>query len=285
VFPQGLQPPPHRSSLPLIYGPQTFDWATDRGDYQITVRVYDNDSRVPNTYLWDYEVANGSFMPRYYEDDFVGLPFLEIALEASFVDEWGYNYNEWFQNGNGFYPSDRNCYSGGPCPDLVVILDWTVMGFHRSRDDAGLLPGQTLYFGFTTYQRQRAEVETNWSDEFCYEGFPCRIEWRTGSVVIPGGLEGGPVAIKLEQEGSTVISTDGNYSEDTTIRVTAVDPLTGQVLTTFSGSVNVADLSGTYYRKWGFIAIFGDTLRRNRYLHCEIVGWTCRGGGFGAKAA
>lgn len=63
VFPQGLQPPPHRSSLPLIYGPQTFDWATDRGDYQITVRVYDNDSRVPNTYLWDYEVANGSFMP------------------------------------------------------------------------------------------------------------------------------------------------------------------------------------------------------------------------------
>jgi len=86
VFPQGLQPPPHRSSLPLIYGPQTFDWATDRGDYQITVRVYDNDSRVPNTYLWDYEVANGSFMPRYYEDDFVGLPFLEIALEASFVD-------------------------------------------------------------------------------------------------------------------------------------------------------------------------------------------------------
>ena len=54
-------------------------------------------------------------------------------------------------------------------------------------------------------------------------------------------VEGPTVAMKLEQVGATVISTDGNYSEDTTIRVTAVDANSGVTLAGFVGTVNVAE--------------------------------------------
>ena len=57
-------------------------------------------------------------------------------------------------------------------------------------------------------------------------------------------IEAAPVVVsmKLEQVGPTVISTDGNYSEDTTIRVTAVDAVTGANIPDFVGTVNIAEI-------------------------------------------
>jgi hypothetical protein len=52
-----------------------------------------------------------------------------------------------------------------------------------------------------------------------------------------------PVAMKLEIEGDTVISDDGNFSEDTTVRVTAVNADTGETLTSFTGDVLIAEQS------------------------------------------
>ena len=50
-----------------------------------------------------------------------------------------------------------------------------------------------------------------------------------------------PTSMKLEQVGPTVISTGGLYSEDTTIRVTAVRTDNGQTLTGFTGTVNIGE--------------------------------------------
>ena len=51
------------------------------------------------------------------------------------------------------------------------------------------------------------------------------------------------IAMKLEQVGPTVIDTaDDKFSEDTTIRVTAVDEDTGATLTWFKGKVEVSEL-------------------------------------------
>jgi hypothetical protein len=50
-----------------------------------------------------------------------------------------------------------------------------------------------------------------------------------------------PVSIKLEKVGPTVIGTDGKYSEDTTIQVTAVRSDTGATITDFVGTVNIAE--------------------------------------------
>lgn len=49
------------------------------------------------------------------------------------------------------------------------------------------------------------------------------------------------VEMKLEQVGPTVISTDGNYSEDTTVRVTAVRSDYGATISDFTGTVNIAE--------------------------------------------
>jgi hypothetical protein len=49
------------------------------------------------------------------------------------------------------------------------------------------------------------------------------------------------VSMKLEQVGATVISTDGRYSEDTTIRVTAVDA-TGAIIPSFVGTVSITEV-------------------------------------------
>jgi len=54
------------------------------------------------------------------------------------------------------------------------------------------------------------------------------------------------IAIRLELL-STVISTDGKYTEDSTIRVTAVDANTRAVVTTFTGAVNIAEDGTSIY--------------------------------------
>lgn len=57
-----------------------------------------------------------------------------------------------------------------------------------------------------------------------------------------------PVAMKLEQVGDTVISKDANgnfvepFSEDTTVRVTAVNAETGATLTNFTGEVQIEEM-------------------------------------------
>jgi len=58
------------------------------------------------------------------------------------------------------------------------------------------------------------------------------------------------VHIQLDRVGPTVISTDGNYSEDTTIRVTAVLP-TRETLTGFTGAVNVVEVGAIYSQNGG----------------------------------
>lgn len=50
-----------------------------------------------------------------------------------------------------------------------------------------------------------------------------------------------PVQIKLTQEGNTVISTDGKYSEDSTVRITAVRGDNGATITDFSDTINIAE--------------------------------------------
>ena len=59
------------------------------------------------------------------------------------------------------------------------------------------------------------------------------------------------INMKLEQVGPTVISTDGKYSEDTTIRVTAVRQDTGATVTTFVGTVNIAEDNTAIYTQNG----------------------------------
>jgi hypothetical protein len=61
------------------------------------------------------------------------------------------------------------------------------------------------------------------------------------------------VSIKLEQVGPTVISTDGKYSEDTTIRVTAVRTGTGETLAGFAGAINIAEDGTTIYSENGMV--------------------------------
>jgi len=55
------------------------------------------------------------------------------------------------------------------------------------------------------------------------------------------------IAMKLEQVGPTVISTDRNYTEDTTIRVTAVDATSGEILTGWTGRVNIMEDGTSIY--------------------------------------
>lgn len=59
------------------------------------------------------------------------------------------------------------------------------------------------------------------------------------------------IAMKLEQVGNTVINAQNKYSEDTTIRVTAVDEQTGATLNWFTGDVTITELpqeEGVYKR-------------------------------------
>ena len=59
--------------------------------------------------------------------------------------------------------------------------------------------------------------------------------------------------VKIEKVGETVISQDGNYSEDTTIRVTAVNSA-GQTVTTFTGTVGIFELgSDNYIQNGGYL--------------------------------
>ena len=57
---------------------------------------------------------------------------------------------------------------------------------------------------------------------------------------LPGPELPATVAMQLDLIG-TAISTDGNYSEDSTIQVTAVDASTGQPLTDFTGTVTIGE--------------------------------------------
>ena len=66
----------------------------------------------------------------------------------------------------------------------------------------------------------------------------------------PGGVAAAPALMKLEQVGDILISTDGNYSEDTTIRVTAVRP-DGSTITGFGGTVVVAEDGTAIYSQNG----------------------------------
>ena len=54
------------------------------------------------------------------------------------------------------------------------------------------------------------------------------------------------VEMKLERV-ETVISTDGNYSEHTTVRVTAVRSDNGATLSDFTGTVNIAEDGTSIY--------------------------------------
>ena len=77
--------------------------------------------------------------------------------------------------------------------------------------------------------------------------FYCRYKFRINNADVFQDLDGQDfldiesVAMKLEQVGPTVISTDGKYSEDTTIRVTAISPATGATILDFVGRVNIGE--------------------------------------------
>lgn len=57
------------------------------------------------------------------------------------------------------------------------------------------------------------------------------------------GVEVYEVQMLLEQEGETEISTDGKFTEDTAIRVTAVKSTTGAQLHDFQGTVTIEEVS------------------------------------------
>jgi hypothetical protein len=56
-----------------------------------------------------------------------------------------------------------------------------------------------------------------------------------------GGVTVSAINIRLLQQGSTDISTDGNYTENTTIQVAAVRAQDGNVVTNFGGTVGIAE--------------------------------------------
>ena len=73
--------------------------------------------------------------------------------------------------------------------------------------------------------------------------------------------------IKLERVGDTVISQDGQYSEDTTIQVTAVNS-DGQTVTTFTGEVGIVGTRYGHLRpKWGYNATVS---RGCEWRNCDI---------------
>jgi hypothetical protein len=59
------------------------------------------------------------------------------------------------------------------------------------------------------------------------------------------------VCMALSKVGATVISTDGNYSEDTTVQVKAVRCDNGALVSTFTGAVNLAEDGTTIYSQNG----------------------------------
>ncbi len=61
--------------------------------------------------------------------------------------------------------------------------------------------------------------------------------------VYANGVSVSAINIRLQQVGPTVISTDGNYTEDTTISVTAVAAQGGATVTNFTGTVNIVEIS------------------------------------------
>jgi uncharacterized repeat protein (TIGR01451 family) len=105
--------------------------------------------------------------------------------------------------------------------------------------------GQVTY-GFSWNPYDDVEIDMSIPDGVCSTTF---IELYPDGSEDPDGFSPAPlstsvglcpdvsnpptVAMQLAQLGSTVISTDGNYSEDTTISVTAVDASSGATLTTF----------------------------------------------------
>jgi hypothetical protein len=76
------------------------------------------------------------------------------------------------------------------------------------------------------------------------------ITTQAGSTPTSVTVELPPIAIKLELV-STTISTDGKYSEDSTIRVTAVNVSIRAPVTGFTGAVNLAeDGTAIYTQNW-----------------------------------
>jgi hypothetical protein len=57
-------------------------------------------------------------------------------------------------------------------------------------------------------------------------------------------------AMRLQSNG-TVISTDGKYSEDTTIQIAAVDASTGEAIQSFTGTVDLAEDGTSIYSQNG----------------------------------
>jgi hypothetical protein len=62
------------------------------------------------------------------------------------------------------------------------------------------------------------------------------------TVVYGNGVSVSAINIQLQRVGPTVISTDGNYTEDTTVSVTAVAADGGAVVSNFTGTVNIGEV-------------------------------------------
>ena len=67
------------------------------------------------------------------------------------------------------------------------------------------------------------------------------VSGAQATAVYAGGVTVAAINIQLSQVGPTVISTDGNYTEDTTVSVTAVSASNGATVTNFTGPVNIVE--------------------------------------------
>jgi len=129
------------SGQTLAYPSQTYTWNDPcfGGPVSVTLRVYVNGGQAPPTYRWDYEVTNQGFSPPGPTlSQKTGLPY------------WVVNFAVPVPEVAQPYAQDAN---NDPDPNWTTQVD-PVNGFTAYTSlSTGLMPGQTMHFGFTTGQR------------------------------------------------------------------------------------------------------------------------------------
>ncbi len=156
--------------------------------------------------------------------------------------------------GTNFGPSQGTlpmCTSGAnPCngtPDITADPGAPPYGYWSDAQVNALLTPSTNANGI--YDVEVNSHGENGNNFIGNPGDPTdQSQSNRGQVVVNQSLS---VSMKLQQLGPTVISTDGKYSEDTTIQVTAVRPDTGAVISDFVGTVNIAEDGTLIYSQNG----------------------------------
>jgi hypothetical protein len=126
----------------------------------------------------------------------------------------------------------------GPCAQSG---DWTVGNIHLGVYLSRAVIEAILHALTTASRHYCLQVTSRGANGTQFFPAPSSESSATSSCYEVTEASPPPVYMKLEQVGPTVISTDGNYSEDTSIRLTAVDA-TGATIPDFVGTVEIAEI-------------------------------------------